>query len=360
MKPIYINGRFLTQPLTGVQRYALELLQALDELLAAGSLPVPVPVTVLAPREVRARPAWRRLQLRCVGRLRGHAWEQLELPWHSRRGLLVSLCNTGPVIKADQVVTMHDASFKAVPESYSFRFRQWYGMLLPALGMTCRRVLTVSEFAKQELRRRLHIHGAKIHVVPHGGNHLERFQPAPRFPHALPERFVLGVGSLTYNRNFHGVARALDILEILGIGNLALVVAGQKNPAIFGGEGSAARRTVFLGHVQSEYLPDLYRRALCLVIPSFYDSFGLPALEAMGCGCPVIASRSAALPEVCGDAALYCDPHRPEDIALRIRQLLEDTDLRQRLREKGLARYGQFQWRRCALQTWDAIAPLVA
>jgi glycosyltransferase involved in cell wall biosynthesis len=293
-----------------------------------------------------------------VGRLRGHAWEQMELPWHARRGLLFSLCNTGPVFQRHQVITMHDASFKAVPESYSLPFRQWYGVLLPMLGLTCRRVLTVSQFAKKELEKRLHIRASKIHVVPHGGNHLQRFEPQPRFPDELPRRFVLGVGSLTYNRNFHGVERAL---EMLGDSDLVLVVAGQKNPAIFGAAvPELTRRTHFLGHVDSAYLPDLYSRAFCLVIPSFYDSFGLPALEAMGCGCPVIASRTAALPEVCGSAALYCDPRRPDDIADRLRQLRDESGLRERLQREGQSRAQTFQWQRCARETWDVIAPLVA
>ena len=359
MKPIFINGRFLTQPLTGVQRYALELLRALDEMLLAGELSAPPEkITVLTPPNARTDVTWERLPCKTVGRLRGHAWEQLELPWHSRGGLLVSLCNTGPVLKGEQIVTMHDASFKAVPQSYSFLFRQWYSVLLPAVGHACRRVLTVSQFAKKELQTRLHIHGPKIHVVPHGGNHLDRYRSGPRFPGPLPERFVLGVGSLTFNRNFHGVARAL---ELLGRSDLALVIAGQKNAAIFGGgQTPMAGRAVFLGHVGSEYLPDLYRRAFCLAVPSFYDSFGLPALEAMGCGCPVVASRTAALPEVCGPAALYCDPQRPEDIANQLRRLLDEDGLRAQMSRRGLERFQQFHWHRCARETWDVIRPLAA
>ncbi|MCI0376815.1 MAG: glycosyltransferase family 4 protein [Gemmataceae bacterium] len=288
-----------------------------------------------------------------MGRCTGQAWEQLELPWHSRDGLLVSLCNTGPLLKSRQVVTMHDASFRAVPHSYSFLFRHWYGLLLPALGACCRQVVTVSQFAKKELQRRLRIPKSKIHVVPHGGDHLLCFQPPPRYPEPLPDRFVLGVGSLTPNRNFHTLAQALALLHDP---RLSLVLAGERNADVFGRlVFPNHERVCFLGQVADPFLPDLYSRAICLVIPSFYDSFGLPALEAMSVGCPVIASKSAALPEVCGDAALYCDPRDPQDIAHKIQLLLEDSALCASLRRKGHERSGQFHWRRCALETWAAI-----
>ncbi|MCI0641501.1 MAG: glycosyltransferase family 4 protein [Gemmataceae bacterium] len=354
--PIYINGRFLSQPLSGVQRYARELLAALDELLPSnysGAAPI-----LLLPRNATPDPKLQVIPQRVVGRWTGQAWEQLELTWHSRDGLLVSLCNSGPVLKARQIVTMHDASFRAVPQSYSFLFRQWYGLLLPALGACCRQVVTVSQFAKKELQRRLRIPKGKIHVVPHGGDHLRGFQPASPYPDPLPDQFVLGVGSLTPNRNFHTVAQALTLLHEP---RLSLVLAGEHNPDVFGRlDFPNHERVCFLGQVADPFLPDLYSRALCLVIPSLYDSFGLPALEAMSVGCPVIASRSAALPEVCGDAALYCDPRDPQDIADKIQLLLKDEALCASLRRKGFERSAKFHWQRCALETWQLIASAAA
>lgn len=115
-----------------------------------------------------------------------------------------------------------------------------------------------------------------------------------------------------------------------------------------------------MGYVSDAELRALYEHAACFVYPSFYEGFGLPPLEAMACGCPVIVSNAASLPEVCGDAALYCNPCSPEDIAEKISLLMADPRLREDLRQKGLERAKQFTWEKCARETFAIIEKVLA
>jgi glycosyltransferase involved in cell wall biosynthesis len=137
-------------------------------------------------------------------------------------------------------------------------------------------------------------------------------------------------------------------LTYLGDERLPLVAAGGGNSRIFA--GAAPGSGTATGYVTDAELRALYEGASCFVLPSLYEGFGLPALEAMSCGCPVIASNTASLPEVCGDGALLCDPRDPKDIAARISFLLDQPGERERLRQRGMARAGEFTWRR-SIQT---------
>jgi len=158
--PVYLNGRFLRQSMTGVQRFSSEMALAIDSLAAADQWPETI---VLAPRPGRSdqdksAASYRNLRLREVGRLNGHLWEQLELPGAARGGILVNLGNTGPLLAGRrQVVVIHDASVFDTPESYSWRFRTWYKGLERGLVWTGTHIVTVSEFSRQRIAARLHI-----------------------------------------------------------------------------------------------------------------------------------------------------------------------------------------------------------
>jgi glycosyltransferase involved in cell wall biosynthesis len=139
----------------------------------------------------------------------------------------------------------------------------------------------------------------------------------------------------------------IEAVAQLGRAGLPLVVAGGANPRIFdGNSGIPAEGFHPAGYVTDEELRALYQHAACFIYPSLYEGFGLPALEAMCCGCPCVVSNTASLPEICGDAALYCNPLDPEDIARQIRALLEQPGRREELRAKGLERARQFTWDR--------------
>jgi glycosyltransferase involved in cell wall biosynthesis len=351
MKRAFINGRFLTQRLTGVQRYALETLRALDELLAdeTHELGRDLELTVLAPPGTSAPPL-RRIGFRTVGPLAGNAWEQLTLPWACRGELLISFGPTGPALKKRQVVTIHDAAVHVVPEAFSWKFRLWYRLLLPILARRNPRVMTVSNFAKQEVVRFFGADAERVRVSGEGWQHFARVSSDASIlaRHGLvPGRYVLAVSSITPHKNFAVVARALRSLTAP---DFDVVVTGGNNGKVFGHiDTSTLAGLKLVGYVSDGELRALYENAAAFVHPSLYEGFGIPPLEAMAMGCPVIASDAAAIPEVCGDAALYFSPRDADALAALMSGLVSDTASRARLVERGRERTARYSWRDAAL-----------
>lgn len=351
---VYINGRFIGQRTTGVQRYAWETLRALDadetwrERYSF--------VLLTAHRDGEKSAGFVNIEQRPIGRLSGQAWEQLELPVHAKDGLLVNLCNLGPLFKGRQLVTIHDASIAALPRNYTWRFRAWYGLALPILCRRSRLVLTDSEFSKFELMRFFEVGAEKVRVAPLGLEHIVAgaADNAVLSRHGLrPGEYVLGVASVSPHKNLSNVVRAM---ELVADPRPVLVLVGGTNRKIFANERLSSGPLInHLGYVTDAELRALYENAACFVYPSLYEGFGLPPGEAMACGCPTVVSGIPALKEICGDAALYCDPSDPKDIAQKISQAIRDKNLRDSLAAAGRARAGQFTWRRCAAQLLSAV-----
>jgi glycosyltransferase involved in cell wall biosynthesis len=155
------------------------------------------------------------------------------------------------------------------------------------------------------------------------------------------------------HKNFRALVEAV---ALLGEVDFDVIIAGGTNPGIFKSTGIQLPENVkHVGYVSDDELKSLYSSAACFIYPSLYEGFGLPPLEAMSNGCPVIVSRAGALPEVCGDAALYCDPRNPQDIADKIKIMMSDTKLREELRAKGLLHSKRYTWEKCARETLSAI-----
>jgi glycosyltransferase involved in cell wall biosynthesis len=354
-KTFFVNGRFLTQPISGVQRYARELLRALHELLTSGAIdPRLYRVVILHPRKRVVGEDFGHIEGRPVGNFTGQFWEQAELPAHCRGALLLNLCNTAPLFKRNQVITIHDAATRAVPNSYTRAFRAWYRVMHSLVGTRAVRIITVSQFSKRELRDQLGLPEERIAVAPGGSDHILRARSdtfvLDRFD--LRRRpFVLAVSSLSPHKNLLAVVEAI---KLGGVSDVDFVIAGDSNRKVF--EATALPAAIKrVGAVSDNELRALYEHAVCFVFPSLYEGFGLPPLEAMACGCPVLASRAASLPEVCGDAALYCDPLSAHDIAAKLQELLGSAELRKRLRDRGRARAALFTWRQCAHEVCQQI-----
>ncbi len=341
---IVFNGRFLAQRQTGVQRYARETLLALDcllsqrpELRASLACELAVPAGAEVPS----------LQSFAVVRLpflQGHPWEQVTLAWYARGAFLVNFSYSGPVLKRHQLITVHDAAPAAHPETFSRTYRALHHLLLAGLKRRAQVVMTVSEFSRRELADRYGV--SRDVVVGHGG-----WEHAIADEHSLatlaqfgldPGRYVLAVGSIKPSKNFALLGRALRLLNGFP---LPIVVAGARDDRVFQASEPIPGDVRLLGYVSDSALAHLYRHATCFVLPSLYEGFGLPALEAMANGCPVLAARAASIPEVCGDAARYFDPHDAASLADALTEVLADGALCDRLRSLGADRLGIYTWR---------------
>lgn len=333
---LFVNARFLTQDVTGVQRYAIELSRRLKVLYPN--------VRFLTPGGVKQRDLAAELGAETVGRFSGHLWEQLELPLLTHGGPLLSLCNTGPVVHPRQLVTLHDAAAFAVPEAYSPAFRRWYRVLFRGLRSSTRGLVTVSRFSQRELFHYCGVRPERLRVIGEGAEHVHAIQPDPGIleQHGLTDTpFLLAVGSNSPHKNFTRLVRAL---ERLGETEYGVVIAGGSNPDVHAATGHLPGSVKHVGYVSDGELRALYEHAAGFVHPAYYEGFGIPPLEAMTLGCPVVASNAASIPEVCGDAALYFDPFDEADIAAKVRQFMGDAGLRERLRAAGTVQAERFSW----------------
>jgi glycosyltransferase involved in cell wall biosynthesis len=327
----------LTAPSTGVRRAAEELLARLPSGL-------------------------RRLAPECGARgARGHWWEQVSLPGRVE-GVLWSPANTGPLGVRDQVVSIYDVATLDHPEWFRREFSAWYRLFTPALARRVRRIIAPSEFTRARLVERCEIDPARVAVVPLGVG-LGFRPPDPeasealraRYP-ALRGRYVLSLGTLEPRKNlgrlfdaWRGLAGAHRDVTLAVVGAAGTVFAGT-------GFDRPPPRVACLGRIDEKDLSALYGNADAFVFPSLYEGFGLPPLEAMACGAPVVASRAASVPEVVGDAAVLVDPLEVESIAEGLGRVLEDEAIRARLRRAGLQRAELFTWDAAAAGTWDVLA----
>lgn len=354
-----INGRFLTQGLTGVQRYAREVVRELDAAIGSGhALAQNLSLELLAPPTAELSALeWRHVTVRVAGSESGHMWEQLSLPRHAGGGI-VSLCNTGPVSVRRQIVCIHDVNTRLVPESYSLPFRALYRVLHPALGRIVEQVTTVSEYSAAELERFNVVPGRKITVISDGHEHALRWQPrhSPATAAAAGPNTIVVIGSLAPHKNLPLLLGLAPRLEAAG---LRLAIAGSANSSVFAAAGHAVPRSpslIWLGKVTDDELAALLSDCLCLALPSKTEGFGLPPVEAMARGCPVVVAPSGSLPEICGDAALYAAHDDADAWLAQFVRLHSDAGLRASLAARAPANAARYSWRRSAEQYLELMA----
>ncbi len=362
---IVINGRFLMQPVTGVQRVARELTRALDRLVAEDGLPV-------ALRLVCEPEAWLddlALQAttveRTAGKWGGHAWEQLVLPGRVRDGHLLCLGNTAPFAALHKrggarrgvTVMIHDLSYRQFPGAYRLHYRLGHRFMLPSLLLRAETILTVSEREKAMLAALRPEARGRIRVAQNGGWSASApiVGSAAADGKAPAPGYMLFVGSLSRRKNIHGVLEvAVRLAREDGVRTL-IVGGGSDILSPIAGEipADVAHLVNFTGPVtELDALGQLYRDAGCLLFPSFYEASSLPPIEAMHFGCPVVVSAIPAMTERCGTAAVYCDPYDVEDMVGAVRRVLADPAP---LSAKGRLHAAHWTWRDQAARVLEAV-----
>lgn len=357
LPPLAINGKFLSASATGVHRVAAELANALAQLAAEQTDELDVVLWV--PRDGRDGAANIRLPAKVIRPFTGIPWEQLTIPLRDRGRLLFNLCNIGPVLRSNAVTMIHDAQVHLTPASYSWPFRLWYKTIQPLIGRRHRAILTVSHYSRTRIARAGICPADRIAVVHNGVDHMLRVTAEPGIIQQLGlagRAYVVALGSTQAHKNIGLLARAFASPLLA---NITLVLIGDCTSEDFLARGILLpSQTLLAGRVSDGALRALYEGALCLAFPSRTEGFGLPPLEAMLLGCPAIVAPCGALPEVCGDAAIFADPDDPRQWAGQIRALADDAALRARHVALGRAQAARFTWRAAARQVLDVVAAL--
>lgn len=334
-----INARFLTQQITGTQRFAIEISKRLKKNLNT--------VQFVAPPNITHKSLQKELNAQIVGKTTSHLWEQTTLPLYLKKQsnpLLLNLVNTAPFLYKKQIVTIHDLAFLRNPRWFSKTFYLYYRLLIPYIARHSLKILTVSYFSKKEIIDLLGINEDKIEVIYNAVDNKFRYNPEIK-----KEKYILTVSSIDPRKNLKNLLLAFKNLKLK---NYKLIIAGSKNKIFNDIHIKEILHNIpnveIIGHVNDNELVMLYQKATLFVFPSFYEGFGLPPLEAMASGTPVIVSNTASLPEICGDAAYYIDPWSIESIAKGIQEVLNNKDLQAKLIHKGIKRAKAFSWERSA------------
>lgn len=273
-------------------------------------------------------------------------WEQAVLPHAAWSGVVISLCNLGPVFHPRTILLVHDAQFLFSDSSYPLRQKLGYKVLIPTVTRSARRTLTVSQYSKQILDLTGVADKARTTVLYNAADHIRETEPAPgvleRFA-LSPLRYVVMFGS---TKGYKNVRVVLEAFTRTSLAELSLVIVGEGESELREAGLRPPANAVFTGAIDDATLRALYEQAACLVFPSRTEGFGLPPLECMSLGCPVVVAPAGAIPEVCRDAVLYADVDDPDEWARSIAALQADPQLRSQKIAAGLARASEFTWTR--------------
>ena len=354
----------------GTQTYAQELLSALAKQMEGHqyflfvneeSRELPLPEAPHFERVV--------CPVRAHSRSGRYRYEQIALPRqlkHRQLDVLHSLGYVGPLrAPCKHVVTIHDLNYRAFKGAMRADKRLVLGFFVRQTARHADHIIAVSEFSKNQIVQHLHIRPNKVTVV-----HEAAKQPAIALDaeqqrailsaHNLHAPYIVAFSSLSLNKNISRLLSAFAQLTSEVGHNLVLIghIPPEANIAGDIARLGLAARVFCTGYIPDAQVPVLLQHADLFVFPSWYEGFGLPALEAQIAGVPVACSRAASLPEVAGEGAAYFDPASDEDIARVLRQCLRDPNLRARLRQQGAANAGRFSWEQAARDTLQVYAQM--
>lgn len=348
---IIVNARFLTQNLTGVQRYAIELCRQLKRLYGDK-------IMFVCPHNVVNHDVFQEFGAVVIGHHTGHLWEQWDLPIYLKKNgnpLLVNLSNTAPISYSNKVTTIHDITYIRYPETFSKTFLALYRCVIPLVIKTSKHIFTVSDFSKKEISSFYHCNPNKISVVYNAVS--EDFQRSVD-DELSRKNYFMAVSSVKENKNFIYILDAFQKfsndnknIELYIIGDLKSksfqtlnIDKYLKNPQI---------KT--LGRVSDEELIKYYSNALAFLFPSLYEGFGIPPLEAQACGCPAICADASCLPEIFGNSVLYCNPYVVDSLVNAMNKIAYNKDLRIKMVNDGIKNVDRYSWQDSALEFADKI-----
>ena len=341
-----LNGDFVGLKPTGVPRYAREVSLALDALIGENHpLTEGLSIDLVAPRAPDDLPL-RHIPIRVVPEYSKprlpQLWVQLQLPRHAKGGL-VSFCNLAPVGRRRHIVCIHDLHTWIRPESYGRGFRLAHRLILPLLGRRAHSITTVSSLSRDHLIEYGVAPAEKITVTYNGSDHAARWDADASRLEIGHRPFVFCLGQNQPYKNMELVWRIAPALDALGLDVYMAGTISQDVLRSYGGEQPANLR--LLGRIGDNDLAKAFRSALCFLFPSRIEGFGLPAIEAMSWGCPVIAANAPCLPEVLGEAALYAGPDDAGGWVKTIDRLRGDPALQREMSVRGRMRAARFTWR---------------
>jgi len=331
---IVINGRFLTQKITGVQRFAIDIAIRLKEQRND--------VLVLAPKDIIHKEISEKLEAKIVKGYIGHLWEQITLPLYLNKinnPILLNLTNSAPIFYGNKITTICDISNITNPEWFSNKYKYFYRVLTPIIVRTSKKIITISEFSKNEIHKHLHKPLEEIEVVycalP------TNFEVLDKNLYIHKKKFFLCVSSINPRKNFNRTIEAFIKWNKL---DYQLYIVGEKSNSFANHQllNKRNENIKFLGRVSDDELSTLYKEAKGFLYLSLYEGFGIPPLEAQALNCPVLASDIPVLREVLQESAIFCDPTNIFDIILGIDKLaFTDIDL---YIQRGKENIKRFDW----------------
>lgn len=328
-KKIIINGKFMSQTVTGVQRYAREILLELDKIVTKENN-----IEIIVNADAKNIPEYKNIVVKKIGRFTGNLWEQISLPLYviKNRGVCVNLCNMMPIL-TPHIVVIHDVSFKAKPDFYSRKFRMWYDFVFKLCINRIRKIITDTEFSKSEIIKYYHVK-KNITVIYCGWQHFKRigFDENVLKRYSLSKNeYYFAMSSMSPNKNFRWIAEAAKNNP-----DSVFAVAGGVNLKVFGLNFSFDKpeNLKLLGYVTDEEAKTLMRDCKAFLFPTFYEGFGIPPLEAVSAGVKhIIVSDTAVMREVFGESVIYVDP---KIVPTDLNDLLKDNYIE---REQILGKY---------------------
>ena len=358
MKPrVLIDALSLLGSLTGIGRYTYENSKELERLniYRIDYFYGYISDKLMAPKDAKSSKSLRALILKSplvksvirslMFRLSGMLAPRYDLYWQPN-----FIPNRS--IKAHKIVaTVHDFSWEIYPEYQPVERVEYFQKYFYAAIAQCDHIITGSHFTKSEIIERTGLTSEKITVIYHGVDH-RLFYPRQSSPKPA-QKYILAVGSIEPRKNLKNVLAAYAMMEKATRDEYHLILvgaAGWNNQEILKEIDSLSQWVSYSGYVSDEELAILYTQASLFIYPSLYEGFGIPPLEAMACGAPVMVSDASTLPEVCGDAAYYVDPLDTKVIKEGIQKVLGDDALQKALIAKGLVRAKEFSWEKSALE----------